>query len=564
MSMKIVPFVLLGACAPLPQAGSLGEDVDKLVQKDLKAGSLVASVVEGGEITRFAGYGTTDPDREDPPGADTPYRIASISKLFTGVLAMQLVEVGELDLDAPITDALPDFRVATEPDEPITMRHLLTHTSGLPSDRIAGMFSDEPETMAEVMAALADEELAHEPGAWQAYSNVGFTVAGHAAEEVGGAPFADLVADWIFEPCGMDTATWDFGSAMVPTIKGDPSWEGEGLSMAPAGAAVMSVKDLAAFATGLMHDGDCVGGALLEPESLAAMEEIQDIGALSGDSSQGLAFQVEADAVDAGGRTVIWHDGATLHYASMLRMVPELDLAMIVFSNEATAQGLVQEVARELLREAVADQTGETLPESPAAAEPDGDPGHDALDALAGLYATELGPLSIERRGNGLDAKGTDNHFRLVPTSEGTFRVRPKWAGVRLPTLIDGIEFRFRTVEGHDLLQAVHNDHATTLGERVDGATDDALWSRHVGEWTPVHDRSEDALRVTAARVVDHEDHLELEVDLEKPTGTSTLAFVILPIDASRARIAGIGRSKGDVVRVEDGRLRVMGVELRR
>ena len=135
---------------------------------------------------------------------------------------------------------------------------------------------------------------------------------------------------------------------------------------------------------------------------------------------------------------------------------------------------------------------------------------------------------------------------------------------MRLPTLIDGIELRFRTVEGHDLLQAVRGGHATTLGERVDGAADDDLWSRHLGEWVPVHERSEDALRVTAARVVDHEDHLELEVDLERPTGTSTLALVLLPIDASRARIAGIGRSKGDVVHVEDGRLHVLGVELQR
>jgi CubicO group peptidase (beta-lactamase class C family) len=564
MKIKIAPLMFLGACASLPQSGSLGEDIDALVQRQLKGGSLIAAVVEDGEIMRIAGYGSTNPNGEDPPGRDTPYRIASISKLFTGVLAMQLAERGELDLDAPITDVLPDLRVATDLERPITMRHLLTHTSGLPSDRVTGMFSAQPETMEQLLAALADDELTHEPGAWQAYSNVGFTVAGYAAQEAGGLPFADLVAERIFEPCGMESATWEFSPALTPTIRGESSWEGEGMSVVPAGGAVMSVDDLAAFATGLMNHGRCEGAAILRPETLSEMEEVQEIGALSGDSSQGLAFQIESDAADAGGRTVIWHDGATLHYASMLRVVPELDLAVIVFTNEATAQSLVHEVARELLREAVAEKTGETPPEAPEAAPANGELDEADLDALAGLYATAFGPLTIERHGQVLDAKGTGNHFRFVPTSQGTFRIRPTRAGVLLPTLVDGLELRFVTIDGHDLVQTVRDDRASTIGERIEGRIQDEGWSAHIGVWMPVRDRPEDALAITEARVVDHADHLELEVDLHRPTGDATSVFVILPMDEHRARIAGIGRSMGEVVRVESGILHVMGAELQR
>jgi CubicO group peptidase (beta-lactamase class C family) len=565
MSKKIVTLAMLAsACAPAPQEGSLGEDVDRMVQKKLRGGSLVAAVVEDGEITRFAGYGTTEPDAEHPPGRDSPYRVGSISKLFTGVVAMQLVEEGKLDLDAPITDVLPGFRLAAEPQEPITTRHLLTHSSGLPMDRLRGMFSDEPETIEEITAAMAEEELTHEPGLWWAYSNVAFTIAGDVAQSAAGTPYADLVEERIFAPCGMETASMDWAAALTPTLKGEASWEGDYLGPAPAGVAVMGVEDLAKFATAVMDDGTCAGGSLLTPESMAAMAAPQDVGALSGSVTQGLAFQIEPDAADAGGRTVLWHNGGTLHQFAMLRMVPELDVAVIVLSNEATADQLVSEVASELLRQVVAETTGEAPLGAAEPPRPDGDPGDAALDALAGLWATPLGALRVERRGDGLDAKGTRAHARFVPTSTGTFRVRPMIGPVRLPVLLEGAEVRFDSIEGHDVFQLVTLGQDFTMGERVATPVDDAGWGEHVGEWKPVEDRSADAWRVTAARIVDREDHLEIELDHETTSGDHTSAMLIVPLDATRARIAGIGQGMGDVIRVEDGRLRVLGLEFER
>jgi hypothetical protein len=154
-----------------------------------------------------------------------------------------------------------------------------------------------------------------------------------------------------------------------------------------------------------------------------------------------------------------------------------------------------------------------------------------------------------------------DRPVRFVPTGSGTFRVRPIVLGLRMPTLIDGLELRFADVHGEALLQAGGGNGAfMTVGARIDDPGDLAAWQPHVGEWTARDDRPQDVLGLSAATIEDRGDHLRLVVELFTPTSEGTSEYVLVPLDAQRARIGGIGRGLGDVVTIADGTMTAFGV----
>ncbi|MEQ1564268.1 MAG: serine hydrolase domain-containing protein [Myxococcota bacterium] len=552
--VRWVWLALVGGCAELPQRGTLGAELDQRVDAELKGGSLVAAVFRDGEIARFAGYGEVS-DGGPIPDQDSPYRVGSLSKTFTALAVMQLVEEGALDLDAPLTDALPSFATGSAPSRPITMRDLLTHQSGLVSDQFVQMLGDDVGTMEQTTALLASEELAADPGVMWSYSNVGFNVAGHAAQEVSGVPFADLVAQRIFEPCGMDGATWDFDAAVQGYDGGRPADEGSGISTPPAGAAVMSIRDLAAYAGGLTDGGLCPGGALVSPDTLASMWAAADVPAISGDPQQGMGFFVDPAGRMTDGVALAAHPGDTLLFHTNFLLAPELGIGVAVMASERDASGLVWELGFELLREEIARVTGREVPEVPLA-DPSDDGDRDLLDTLEGVYTTELGVLDLRRRGEGLNS----GSVRLVPTDDGTYRIRPRVLGVRLPFLVDELDVRFDTIERRDVVQARINGAFQTIGERVDPPPDLFGWDAHLGKWDPATDRDGGSLSLTEVALdLDRDGYLWATLELDQLGESSEFEALLRPLDPRRARVEGIGRYRGEVVTLDGGELGVLG-----
>ena len=168
------------------------------------------SVVKHGKLWFAKGYGVADLEQRRPVRADTTiFRIASVSKLFTATAVMQLVEEGELDLHADVNTYLKAFSIPRAYDKPVTLAHLLTHTSGF-EDRYIETAATTAEAMQPLGAVLARNLPARirPPGQFAAYSNHGFALAGHIVEQAAGMPFDASIEERLFKPLEMNQSTF--------------------------------------------------------------------------------------------------------------------------------------------------------------------------------------------------------------------------------------------------------------------------------------------------------------------------------------------------------------------
>jgi len=211
-----VLFSVLVACQPSPSQEPVvleGVDFEPLVEQiltDLAAseapGVSVAVMLEG-EVAWAGAYGSAHPSQQVEVTADTLFQIGSTTKMLTAIAVLKRVEAGQAQLDDPLGVHLPDFDLRFDPGAggDITLRHLLTHSSGL-YDWIDWGGSPNDDALYEWVHGdfSRDSWLMNDPGAFWNYSNPNFVLAGLVAEELGGAPYVDQLTADVLDPLGMD------------------------------------------------------------------------------------------------------------------------------------------------------------------------------------------------------------------------------------------------------------------------------------------------------------------------------------------------------------------------
>jgi CubicO group peptidase (beta-lactamase class C family) len=310
----------------------------------------VVSVVHDGEILTTRGYGhsdtgTTGGEAVPVDAENTLFRPGSVSKLFTATAVMQLVESGDVDLDTDVAEYL-DFDVPRAFDEPITLRHLLTHTAGF-EERIGGLIGsgDVSPVLREALAEEPPEQV-YEPGTVPAYSNYGSSLAGYIVEHVSGVPFEEYVERNILTPAGMTSSTFE---QPLPDALRDRISEGyptsadapgpfEIVGTPPAGSLTASAPDMARFM--LAQLGEPGTGSILEPETLDLMHapalDDGSLGNLAAGPRMTLGFFDES----RNGRWIIGHGGDTNYFHSHLQIYPEERTGIFVSFNSTGASGL--------------------------------------------------------------------------------------------------------------------------------------------------------------------------------------------------------------------------------
>ncbi|ACZ91357.1 serine hydrolase domain-containing protein [Streptosporangium roseum] len=193
---------------PIPTGAVTPAAVDAFVaeyrEKTGLPGAAVA-ITKGTEVIHAAGYGETAAG--DPVTADTPMAVASVSKSFTSLAVMQLVEKGEVDLDRPVRGYLPEFTMADPRAARITVRQLLNQTSGMADSAFREKSLPQPGTLEGAVARLRTAELAADPGTVFSYHNTNYQVAARLVEVVSGEPFAGYLRAHVFAPLGMRNST---------------------------------------------------------------------------------------------------------------------------------------------------------------------------------------------------------------------------------------------------------------------------------------------------------------------------------------------------------------------
>ena len=348
--------------------------------RDNKIAGATVAVVSNGEIVTTRGYGDADTGAGDTGAGDSAavpvdperhlFRIGSVSKLITATAVMQLVQDGSIDLDADIDEYL-DFTIPRNFDEPITMRHLLTHTPGF-EERIAGLIGKEG-TQVDLRKALVTDppEQIYRPGTMPAYSNYGNSLAGYIVERVSGMPFEDYVDENIFDRLGMTSSSF---AQPLPADLADrvsngyanassPAGYFEIIGTPPAGSMSASAPDMARFM--LAHLGEPVGDTpMLNESTLELMHQPgldeSTLGTLAGAPRMTLGFFDES----RNGRRIIGHGGDTQYFHSHLQIYPEEGAGLFVSLNSTGISGLAVHQLRQNLTTAFADRYFPAAPDT--------------------------------------------------------------------------------------------------------------------------------------------------------------------------------------------------------
>ena len=290
---------------------------------------LSVAVVVGNEIRWSKGFGFADLESSVPFTATTVHRLASVSKPITAVAAMQLVESGALDLDAPIQKYCPAFPVKPKP---ITTRQLVGHLSG-----IRHYLKGEPtstrhyESIVESLRAFSSDPLLHDPGAEYTYSTFGYVVLGCVVEGASGMKYGDYIRDRIAKPAGMERTGKDDLYTIIPgRARPYQHLENGDLGNAdladtsnkvPGGGMVSTVVDLARFAIALDT------GRLLKPETFARMQVPMKTN--DGKESPYFGWTISRRAA----RTLLSHSGSQEGTKTYLILIPESGFAVAVIAN---------------------------------------------------------------------------------------------------------------------------------------------------------------------------------------------------------------------------------------
>jgi len=325
--------------------------LDGLIQGQLRTGTIAGAtlaVVGGGEILFTKGYGWADVEASQPVDPDrTVFRLASVTKLFTWVALMQLVERGEVDLHGDVNRYL-DIRIPDTYPDPVTPFHLLTHTAGF-EEEMRDLFARDPGEVVPLGEWLRVNfpQRVRPPGTFSSYSNHGSALGGYLVERVSGISWQEYMETHLFGPLGMDRTTGreplpaDLaeGAAVGYRVR-DGRLEARPFELSrgggPAGAASSTAADMGRFMLAMLGGGSLDGVRVLEESTVQQMLSRQ-----FGHDPRLPGFGLGFFEMNSHGVRVLGHGGNSLWFHNLLALFPDHDLGLFVSFNTDTAAPLV-------------------------------------------------------------------------------------------------------------------------------------------------------------------------------------------------------------------------------
>lgn len=327
--------ILALVAAPV-RADEIDDYVTGMMAKQ-KVPGLTLAVVKDGKVERAKGYGLANVEHGVAAKRETVYQSGSVGKQFTSAIVLLLAEDGKLDLDDPVSKHLAG---TPESWKTMTVRHLLTHTSGIGNAETSPDYNlqrDVPDDGLLKMAYAA--KMAAKPGEKWAYSNTGYMVLGILASKAGGKFYGDLLGDRVFTPLGMKAARIIDERAIVPNRaagyefeKGEwrnQKWVSPTFNRTADGSLYVTVDDMIAW------DAALTAGKLFKKESYAAMwTKVKTSDGKEHD--YGMGWQLGT----RNGHKRIHHGGAWQGFTSYIDRYPDDKLTVIVLCNAAPGFGV--------------------------------------------------------------------------------------------------------------------------------------------------------------------------------------------------------------------------------
>jgi CubicO group peptidase (beta-lactamase class C family) len=572
--------------APEPSAGSPGTHPSRIApalrplrqalrpliedaQRRHRIPGISLAVVRGDEVLWTEGIGQADPARGLPATPSTRYRAGSLAKPITALLVLGLEASGQLDIDQPLSAALPGFRLRPRFDRttrPITVRQLLSHHSGLPSDLYQGLWSNEPFTR--VRDRLRDEFAAFPPRLVFNYSNLGYSLLGHLVQEINGIPFETVARARIFEPLQMNGTAFasdllsDGADTLAQAHRNGRRFKPLPIRDVPAHGLITTADDLARLSIAFLCAGEFEGRQMLQPGPLESMFETQnDEIALDLDIAAGLGLFLEDGSIP-GATRVARHSGNSLGYTAEWILLPEQGLGVAVLANAGHAGHVVKRLAEVILEKSI-DLDPEPIPADlfiaaaqqrrlPPPAEP------ETNKRLTGHYATDLGLIALNPERDQLCSCMTGETIDLIPYPHGWLGTAPNVADARRAsgsqpgtamTRLRAMQLQTRTLGGREVIVAKTRRGPLVLGEKAPPPVFSDAWRNRLGAWRvlnadpgfPVEDM---VLKLTDGRLC-----LSYRMPSLSP---DRIQLPLRAVDDHRGIVLGLGRQRGDTVEIID------------
>jgi CubicO group peptidase (beta-lactamase class C family) len=375
ISLLVVLLVMSAASyAFAPRVPAVPENVRSKAELENYLKQLVASgnppglsvvVVKGDQVVYSKAFGYADGPRQIKATPETVYHWWSMTKIPTAIAVMQLQEQGQLNIDDLVTKHLPWFEVKypSATSEPLTIRHLVQHSSGLP-DTVPAMigwvhYDDVTPNQTEVVKKYLPEfnTLKFEPGTQAIYSNLNYMVLGAVIEAVSGQTYESYIDENILQPLGMTQTSFLYSPSMAehaaagsqpvvhfytPLLPAmlDPralirERDGKSLWMnrfyieaTPSTGLIGPASDVAKFMRMYLNDGTLDGESILRPESIAMLTDTTPI------ETRGLGWYIN----ESNGERYIDHAGGGAGFATIMRIYPERNLGIAVLANSTDLQ----------------------------------------------------------------------------------------------------------------------------------------------------------------------------------------------------------------------------------
>lgn len=378
-------------------------------------------------------FGFADVEKKVPATPATIYRMASVTKTFTATAIMQLRDAGKLSLEDPVAKYLPWFKIKSPfAGAPvITIRHLLTHTSGLPREAAYPYFTDNKyPTLDQIKETLPNQEAVYAPETHWKYSNLGLALAGEIVAQVSGEPYEVYMRDHILKPLGMDSSTVLFPveardrlavpyGRRMPDGKREIRPDTDAKGITPAANLSSTVEDLARYLSFHIGDGKVAGKPVLKSSTLREMHRVQW---LQDDwkSGWGIGFAITR----AESRTIVGHGGWVPGYRTQISFSPEDKMGVIVLTDADDGDpGFYVKQVFALLAPAIKKATAPT----PLVAQPD-----PSWSNFVGTYRDPWGDTEIVILNGELvmmdprqdDPKGS--LIKLTPIEKNKFKAVPE------------------------------------------------------------------------------------------------------------------------------------------
>jgi CubicO group peptidase (beta-lactamase class C family) len=365
MYLVVVAYFILMSLTKTAYGGQLGDD-SKVVQlsermdqqintiiNEGKSVGAVATMVVDGEKVLSKGYGFADVELGvESNGKDVGFRIGSISKTFVAVAALIAVEEGYIDMDQDIAIYLEGDQAFKPLKYPVTMHHLLTHTSGF-EEIVSGMAVknvSDTEPLSETIVKYRPKQI-YRPGEIASYSNYGIGLAAYVIEKSSGIDFADFCYERIFKPLEMDHTTF---AHMHDTVRVSQAYLPNGqvtmdmyMNIYPEGSAVSTADDMAKYIQWLLEPSNRILSQTHKAELLEQQFSMAD-------EFEGIGYVWNRK--EQNGHLYFDKKGETLHFYSRILLYPEKKTGIFYSFNTYVPSGTIDGISKEVTRQLYGEQ----------------------------------------------------------------------------------------------------------------------------------------------------------------------------------------------------------------